>query len=72
MSPDLMLSSFKREVIYKKADIFKSAILKDISNVFSSDPFYAGFGNRDTDATACRMAGIKLNNIFLINEESQV
>lgn len=49
MSPDRLMPSFKREVIYKKPEIFKIAALRDIKNIFLSDNvFYAGFGNRDT------------------------
>jgi phosphatidate phosphatase PAH1 len=30
LSPDLMISSFNREVLFKKADEFKGALLKDL------------------------------------------
>lgn len=50
MSPDRLFSSFKREVIERKPYVFKIAALKDVRNLFPNDynPFYAGFGNRDT------------------------
>ena len=49
MSPDRLATSFKREVIYKKPEVFKITALRDIKNVFGTDScLYAGFGNRDT------------------------
>ena len=50
MSPDNMLSSFKREVVFKISDIYKGSLLRDLRKIFrdSEDPFYAGFGNRNT------------------------
>ena len=37
MSPDRLYSSFKREVIHKKPEVFKIAALRDIKNLFFSD-----------------------------------
>jgi len=55
MSPDSLGKSFKREVIYKKAEYLKCAILKDLKSLFTIEnkvhvefPFYSGFGNRET------------------------
>jgi phosphatidate phosphatase LPIN len=49
MSPDGLINSFKREVIYKKPEVFKIACLRDIKSLFNNDLcFHAGFGNRDT------------------------
>ena len=36
------------------------------------DPFYAGFGNRETDAISYRYLGIPLNKNFIINTSSEV
>ena len=74
MSPDRLIPSFKREVIHRKPEIFKIACLKDIKRLFppGSRPFYAGFGNRETDAIAYRAIGIKMHNIFLINPKSEI
>ncbi|KAL4503202.1 hypothetical protein ABPG72_000808 [Tetrahymena utriculariae] len=74
LSPDQIISSLNREVVYKKADEFKGALLKDLRRVFPEQviPIFAGFGNRDTDATACLYAGVLIDNIFIINEQSQV
>ena len=34
MSPDGLIPSFKREVIYKKPEVFKIACLRDIKHLF--------------------------------------
>lgn len=43
--------------------------LQDIRALFPSDynPFYAGFGNRDTDELSYRKIGIPKGKIFIIN-----
>lgn len=50
LSPDRLFPSFKREVIDRKPYVFKIAALRDIRKLFPAfyNPFYAGFGNRDT------------------------
>ncbi|KAK9010170.1 hypothetical protein V6N11_036684 [Hibiscus sabdariffa] len=47
---------------------------KDIKNLFPSDhnPFYAGFGNRDTDEFSYRKIGIPKGKIFIINPKGEV
>ena len=35
-------------------------------------PFYAGFGNRDTDVKAYRRVGVPQNKIFIINPEGTI
>ena len=74
MSPDRMIRSLKREVIYRKPQLFKIAALRNIRNLFPSDicPFYGGFGNRDTDAISYRAVGISLAKIFIINHEGEI
>ena len=43
--------------------------LQDIRKLFPSDynPFYAGFGNRDTDELSYKKMGIPKGKIFIIN-----
>lgn len=43
-------------------------------NIFPSDmkPFYAGFGNRDTDAISYRAVDVNLGKIFIINPKGEV
>ena len=50
------------------------ACLRDILNLFSPqrNPFYAGFGNRFTDALSYRSVNIPPNRIFTINSNAEV
>ena len=54
--------------------MFKIAALKNIRNLFPDEfnPFYGGFGNRDTDAVSYRAVGIALHRIFIINPEGEI
>ena len=74
MSPDGLFTSLKREVIQRKPHLLKIPLLTEIKNLFPADvnPFYAGFGNRDTDAIAYRYLDIPLENIFIVNPDSEV
>jgi phosphatidate phosphatase LPIN len=74
LSPDGLFSSLKREVIDRTPQILKINILTEIRRLFPENnfPFYAGFGNRNTDAIAYRAIGIELNKIFIINTKSYV
>lgn len=48
--------------------------MQDIKALFPSDynPFYAGFGNRDTDELSYRKIGIPKGKIFIINPKVAV
>ena len=74
MSPNGVFASFKREVIEKKPHLLKISVLTEIKNLFPDDcnPFYAGFGNRETDGIAYRYLDIPMNNIYIINSKSNV
>ena len=51
MSQDRLFKSFKREIIEKKPDVFKTQILREIKNLFPTKnkiPLFGGFGNRET------------------------
>lgn len=76
LSPDRLMAALRREVIMRKPEIFKMACLKDISKLYDLDgessPFYAGFGNRITDALSYRSVGIPSTKIFTINTNSEV
>ena len=68
MSPDRMVRSGARELIIKKPHLFKIGTLSQIAKLFpSGKPFYAGLGNRDTDAVSYLDVGILLSNIYIIN-----
>ncbi|KAF7723479.1 hypothetical protein EC973_001990 [Apophysomyces ossiformis] len=73
MSPDRLFTSFHREVIMRKPEVFKMACLRDIQRLFDGrDPFYAGFGNRITDAVSYRSVNVPASRIFTIDPNSEV
>ncbi|KZT05643.1 LNS2-domain-containing protein [Laetiporus sulphureus 93-53] len=75
MSPDRLLASFHREVILRKPEVFKMAALRDIQKLFGNtakNPFYAGFGNRITDALSYRSVNIPSSRIFTIDSSGEV
>ena len=64
-----------REVIMRKPEVFKMACLRDIRRLFgktSTNPFYAGFGNRITDALSYRSVDVPSSRIFTINSTGEV
>ncbi|TKA53096.1 hypothetical protein B0A53_03976 [Rhodotorula sp. CCFEE 5036] len=73
MSPDRLMTSLHREVIMRKPEVFKMACLRDISRLFGErSPFYAGFGNRITDALSYRSVDIPSSRIFTIDSNGEV
>ncbi|KAI9892958.1 MAG: Nuclear elongation and deformation protein 1 [Vezdaea aestivalis] len=74
MSPDRTYAALRREVYLRKPEVFKMSCLRDILHLFNPgrNPFYAGFGNRLTDALSYRSVNIPLNRIFTINSNAEV
>ncbi|CAO2839585.1 unnamed protein product [Amaranthus hypochondriacus] len=74
ISPNGLFPSLYREVIRRAPHEFKIACLEDIKALFPPDynPFYAGFGNRDTDELTYRKIGIPKGKIFIINPKGEV
>lgn len=75
MSPDRLMTSLHREVIMRKPEVFKMACLRDIQRLFGQPnrkPFYAGFGNRITDALSYRTVEIPSSRIFTIDSNGEV
>ena len=59
----------------RKPEVFKMACLRDIQKLFggpSHNPFYAGFGNRITDALSYRSVSIPSSRIFTIDSTGEV
>jgi len=73
-SPDRLLAAFHREVVQREPHKFKIAALSDIAHLFphGSHPFYAGFGNRDTDIKSYRAVHVAESKIFIINPEGDI
>ena len=78
MSPDRTYAALRREVYLRKPEVFKMACLRDIMSLFQDrsgatrTPFYAGFGNRLTDALSYRSVAIPSTRIFTINSNAEV
>ena len=74
LSPDRTIAALRREIYLRKPEIFKMACLRDICGLFGSqkNPFYAGFGNRLTDALSYRSVNIPSTRIFTINSNAEV
>ncbi|KAF2401667.1 LNS2-domain-containing protein [Trichodelitschia bisporula] len=79
MSPDRTIAALRREVYLRKPEVFKMACLRDIMGLFQGGagganrtPFYAGFGNRLTDALSYRSVAIPPTRIFTINSNAEV
>ncbi|EZG55244.1 LNS2 (lipin/Ned1/Smp2) protein [Gregarina niphandrodes] len=74
LSPDRLFPSFKREVIDRKPFVFKIAALRDLRSLFPHyyNPYYAGFGNRDTDHRAYVHVGVPEARIFIIDPTGHV
>jgi hypothetical protein len=80
MSPDRLLHSLNREVILRRPEQFKIQCLTEIKELFlgpgaatkDPGPFYAGFGNRDTDAVSYVAVGIPVGKTFTINPSGEI
>lgn len=74
LSPDRTIAALRRELYIRKPEVFKMACLRDIQNLFGQGrtPFYAGFGNRFTDALSYRSVSIPSYRIFTINSYAEV
>ncbi|KAM9774764.1 phosphatidate phosphatase LPIN2-like isoform 2-T2 [Syngnathus typhle] len=74
LAPSSLLSAFHREMIEKKPEKFKVECLSDIGKLFSAgeQPFYAAFGNRESDVLAYRQAGVSVCRIFTVNPKGEL
>ncbi|KAJ1680311.1 lipin Ned1 [Spiromyces aspiralis] len=73
LSPDRLFTSFHREVILRRPQEFKMTCLRQIRNLFGeNNPFYAGFGNRITDAMSYRSVNIPVSRICTIDSTGKV
>ncbi|KAF8030526.1 hypothetical protein BT93_E2841 [Corymbia citriodora subsp. variegata] len=74
ISPDGLFPSLYREVIRRAPHEFKIACLEEIRVLFPPDynPFYAGFGNRNTDEISYLKVGIPKGKIFTINPKGEI
>ena len=71
ISPHGIIPALYREMILKRPQEFKIAALEAIRDLFPDEwnPFYAGFGNRDTDEISYLQVGVPASRIFTINHK---
>ncbi|KXZ55895.1 hypothetical protein GPECTOR_2g1446 [Gonium pectorale] len=74
ISPHGLLPSLYREMILRRPHDFKIETLLDIRALFppSWNPFYGGFGNRDTDEISYREVGVPPTRTFIINPRGEL
>ncbi|KXS11479.1 LNS2-domain-containing protein [Gonapodya prolifera JEL478] len=74
MSPDRLFQALHREVVRRKPEEFKIAVLRDMRKLFPEDhnPFFAGFGNRMTDAFSYRSVNVPASRIFTIDPNGKL
>lgn len=74
MSPDRLFTAINREVIRRRPHEFKIACLKDLKNIFpqTENPFFSGFGNRQTDVISYNSVGVPTSNVFIINPKGEI
>uniref|UniRef100_A0A669AWG5 phosphatidate phosphatase n=1 Tax=Oreochromis niloticus TaxID=8128 RepID=A0A669AWG5_ORENI len=74
LSPSSLFSAFHREIIEKKPEKFKIECLTDIKNLFfpNTHPFYAAFGNRESDVFAYKKVGVPVCRIFTVNPKGEL
>ncbi|KAK6022095.1 LNS2 protein [Ostertagia ostertagi] len=73
LSPTSVLIAFRREVIERRPEEFKIAALTDLKKLFPvKQPFFAGFGNRETDVTSYRAVDVMPARILIIDPSGRV
>lgn len=74
VSPASLFQAFYKEVIERKPEEFKISCLNDVRSLFpiEHNPFYAGYGNRDTDVKSYKAVGIPESHIFTINPKGEL
>jgi phosphatidate phosphatase LPIN len=74
-SPDRLWGAFKREVIERRPQVFKMQCFSEIRALFPSSneaPFWAGFGNRDSDAASYSSVGVPQCRIYTVNTSGEL
>lgn len=73
LSPTSVLVAFRREVIERRPEEFKIAALTDLKKLFPvKQPFFCGFGNRETDTVSYRAVDIPTARILIIDPTGKV
>ncbi|KAL0476507.1 phosphatidate phosphatase [Acrasis kona] len=73
-TPNRLMMAMAREVIIRRPETFKIAMLLAIKNIFleNEKPFIAGFGNRPTDCQSYIAAGVDPSRSYRINPKGEL
>ena len=74
MNDSGFINSLKTEIIDKVPEEFKIECLINILKLFPPEvePFFAGFGNKNSDKYAYEKVGLNPSKIFIINEKGEI
>lgn len=74
VAPDTLTTALYREVVRRTPHEFKIEALDKLRQLFPGNvsPFYAGFGNRDSDEMSYEHVGVPSERIFTINPQGEV
>ena len=74
MNDSGFVNSLKTEIIDKGPQEFKIECLFNVLKLFPPEvePFYAGFGNNNSDKFAYEKVGLNPAKIFIINEKGEI
>ncbi|PAA50508.1 hypothetical protein BOX15_Mlig017637g3 [Macrostomum lignano] len=74
LSPLSLMRAFHQEVIARRPEAFKIACLRDVRSLFPAEaqPFWAGFGNRPSDALSYTEVSVNHARCFTVNPQGEV
>lgn len=74
LSPLSLMRAFHQEVIARRPEAFKIACLRDVRALFPAEaqPFWAGFGNRPSDALSYTEVSVNHARCFTVNPQGEV
>jgi phosphatidate phosphatase PAH1 len=70
-APNKVWHAFAREVIIRRPDSYKIAILNTIKSLFPENPFVAGYGNRPSDDHSYISIGIDPKRAYRLNPKGE-
>ncbi len=71
-TPNRLWTAVCREVIIRRPETFKISMLQCLKDLFPSNPFVAGFGNRPTDCQSYIAVGVDPGQSYRINPKGEL
>lgn len=72
LSPNGLFGALYTEIILRNPQEFKIACLTEIQKLFKLNPFFSGFGNRQTDVICYHALGIPRGRMFIIDSKGRL